>query len=76
MKEDFEHWANGKVALDYYDTDYVNLETQIAWQAWRRAWQIAVREQRLKDENEIVALKHKIAMARNALDFKLSGERK
>jgi hypothetical protein len=37
MKEDFEEWAKGKVALAHYNTDYANLEAQIAWQAWQRA---------------------------------------
>lgn len=76
MKEEFEEWANGKVALAHYNGEYANLEAQTAWQAWQRAWNIAVREQRRKDEEEIIALKHKIAMASNALSTKLSGERK
>ena len=76
MKEEFEEWAKGKIALVNYDKDYANLEAQIAWQAWQRSWNIAVREQRRKDEEEIVALKHKITMASNALSTRLSGERK
>lgn len=67
MREEFEEWAKGKIALTYYDTDYANLEAQIAWQAWQRAWNIAVREQRRKDEQEIIALKHKINTAINIL---------
>ena len=71
MKEDFEEWAKGKVALAHYNTEYANLEAQIAWQAWQRAWNIAVREQRRKDEEEIIALKHKINMATNILGSKI-----
>ena len=76
MKEEFEEWAHGKIALAHYDKEYANSEAQLVWDAWRRAWNIAIREQRRKDEDEIVALKHKIAMARQALDARLSGERK
>jgi hypothetical protein len=67
LKEEFEEWAKGKVALTYYNTDYTNLEAQIAWQAWQRAWNIAVREQRRKDEEELNALKHKINSAKAVL---------
>jgi hypothetical protein len=63
MKEDFEEWAKGKVALDHYNTDYANLEAQIAWKAWQRAWNIAIRAQRQRDEEEINALRHKINAA-------------
>jgi hypothetical protein len=70
MKEDFEEWAKGKVALANYNTDYANLEAQIAWQAWQRAWNIAVREQRRKDEEEINALKHKVNSAMAVLGAK------
>lgn len=71
MKEDFEEWAKGKVALTHYNTDYANLEAQIAWQAWQRAWNIAVREQRRKDEEEINALKHKVNAAMAVLGTKI-----
>ncbi len=70
MKEDFEEWAKGKVALAHYNGDYANLEAQTAWQAWQRAWNIAVREQRRKDEEEINALKHKINAAMAVLGTK------
>ena len=60
MREDFEEWAKGKISLAHYDTDYANLEAQIAWQAWQTAWKIAVREQRRKDDEEITALKNKL----------------
>jgi hypothetical protein len=70
MKEDFEEWAKGKIALAHYNTDYANLEAQIAWQAWQRAWNIAVRAQRQKDEEEINALKHKVNSAMAILGAK------
>ena len=60
MREDFEEWAEGKVAVAHYKGEYANLEAQIAWQAWQRAWNIAVRAQRQKDEEEITALKNKL----------------
>ncbi len=60
MKEEFEEWAKGKVALAHYNGEYANLEAQTAWQAWQRAWNIAVRAQRQKDEEEITALKNKL----------------
>lgn len=70
MKEDFEEWAQGKVAVANYNGEYANLEAQIAWQAWQRAWNIAVREQRRKDEEEINALKHKVNAAMAVLGTK------
>ena len=63
MREDFEEWAKGKVALVHSNGSYNNLEAQVAWDAWQRAWNIAVREQRRKDEVEINSLKHKINSA-------------
>jgi hypothetical protein len=60
MKEDFEEWAKGKIPLSNYDGEYATLEAQIAWQAWQRAWNIAIREQRRKDDEEITALKNKL----------------
>lgn len=70
MKEDFEEWAKGKIALDHYNTDYANLEAQIAWKAWQRAWNIAIRAQRQRDEEEINALRHKINAAMAVLGSK------
>ena len=70
MKEDFEEWAKGEVALDHYNTDYANLEAQIAWKAWQRAWNIAIRAQRQRDEEEINALRHKINAAMAVLGSK------
>lgn len=63
MREEFEEWAKGKVALVTSHNTYNNLEAQIAWEAWQRAWNIAVREQRRKDEEEIKLLKLKINTA-------------
>lgn len=70
MKEEFEHWAEGKIALVRYDRDYANLEAQVAWGAWQRAWMIAIREQRRKDEEEMNILKHKINSAVAVLESK------
>lgn len=70
MKEEFEAWAEGKIALVDYKGEYANLDAQLAWGAWQRAWMIAVREQRRKDEEEIVLLKHKINTAINILEAK------
>ena len=71
MREDFEEWAEDKVAVAHYKGEYANLEAQIAWQAWQRAWNIAVREQRRKDEEEINALKHKVNAAMAVLGTKI-----
>jgi hypothetical protein len=71
LKEEFEAWAEGKIALAHYKGEYANLEAQLTWSAWQRAWNIAVREQRRKDEEEIIALKHKINMATNILGSKI-----
>ena len=76
MKQEFEEWAEGKVTLVPHEHTYVNLNAQIAWSAWQRAWNIAIREQRRRDEEEIVALKNKITVATNALTSKVIGERR
>ena len=76
MKQEFEEWADGKVQLVPYEHTYINLNAQIAWSAWQRAWNIAIREQRRRDEEEIVALKNKITVATNALTSKVIGERR
>jgi hypothetical protein len=70
MREEFEEWAKGKIALVASHNKYNNLEAQIAWEAWQRAWTIAVREQRRKDEDEINALKHKVNAAIAVLETK------
>ena len=70
MKEEFEAWAEGKIALAYYKSEYANLDAQLAWSAWQRAWNIAIREQRRKDEEEINALKHKVNAAMAVLGTK------
>ena len=75
MKEDFEEWAEGKVAIDHYKGEYANLEAQIAWQAWQRAWNIAVRAQRQKDEVEINALRNKLHSIASLANTKYMGER-
>ena len=71
MKEDFEEWAKGKIPLTNYNTEYASLETQVAWHAWQRAWNIAVRAQRQKDEEEINALRHKVNAAIAVLGTKI-----
>jgi len=76
MKQEFEEWAEGKVSLVPHEHTYINLNAQIAWSAWQRAWNIAIREQRRRDEEEIVALKNKITVATNALTSKVIGERR
>jgi len=70
LKEEFEAWAEGKIALTHYKGEYANLDAQITWSAWQRAWNIAVREQRRKDEEEINALKHKVNAAMAVLGTK------
>jgi hypothetical protein len=70
LKEEFEAWAEGKIALAHYKGEYANLDAQITLGAWQRAWMIAVREQRRKDEEEINALKHKINSAMAVLGTK------
>jgi hypothetical protein len=70
MKEEFEEWAEGKISLVHHEKSYANLNAQIAWSAWQRAWNIAIREQRRRDEIEIAALKQRIAVAVNALVLK------
>ena len=56
-----------------YDKDYANADAQLAWAAWQRAWNIAVRAQRQKDEAEIRALQNKILIAKAALTTKVVG---
>jgi len=70
MREEFEEWAKGKIALVASHNKYNNLEAQIAWEAWQRAWNIAVREQRRKDEDEINELKHRVNAAMAVLGTK------
>lgn len=70
MKQEFEEWAEGKISLVRHDNYYANTSAQVAWSAWQRAWNIGIREQRRRDELEISALKHKIAVVMNALKAK------
>ena len=76
MKQEFEEWAEGKISLVRHENYYANTSAQVAWSAWQRAWSIAIREQRRRDEEEIVALKNKITVATNALTSKVIGERR
>ena len=75
MKEDFEEWAKDKIAIVNYDKDYANLEAQIAWQAWQRAWNIAVRAQRERDEIEIRSLQNKLRSIVSIASTKFVGDR-
>lgn len=67
MKQDFEEWAHGKISLAHEGRSYANLSAQIAWSAWQRAWNIAIKKQRQKDAEEIEHLKLKISVATKAL---------
>jgi putative ribosome biogenesis GTPase RsgA len=67
MKTEFEEWAHGRILLAKRSDDYANQEAQTAWEAWQRAWKIAVQEQRFKDEREIDALKNKVKTALTVL---------
>lgn len=70
MKQDFEDWAHGKILLAYEGKSYANLTAQIAWSAWQRAWNLAIKKQRQKDEEEIEHLKLVISVATKALKSK------
>ena len=70
MKQDFEDWAHGKILLAHEGKSYANLTAQIAWSAWQRAWTIAIKKQRQKDEEEIEHLKLVISVATKALNSK------
>jgi hypothetical protein len=67
MKQDFEDWAHGKILLAHEGKSYANLTAQIAWSAWQRAWNLAIKKQRQKDEEEIEHLKLVISVATKAL---------
>lgn len=67
MKQDFEEWAHGKISLAHEGRSYANLSAQIAWSAWQRAWNMAIKKQRQKDEEEIKHLNLKISVATKAL---------
>ena len=67
MKQDFEEWAHGKILLAHEGRSYANLSAQIAWSAWQRAWNIAIKKQRQKDAEEIELLNLKISVATKAL---------
>tara|TARA_R110002126_G_scaffold85235_3_gene206644 strand:- start:389 stop:598 length:210 start_codon:yes stop_codon:yes gene_type:complete len=67
MKQDFEEWAHGKISLAHEGKSYANLSAQIAWSAWQRAWNIAIKKQRQKDAEEIELLNLKISVATKAL---------
>jgi hypothetical protein len=68
MKKDFEEWAHGKISLAQEGRSYANISAQVAWSAWQRAWNIAIKKQRQKDEEEIEHLKLVISVATKALN--------
>ena len=70
MKKDFEEWANGKISLAHQGKSYANTSAQIAWSAWQRAWNLAIKKQRQKDEEEIEHLHLVISVASKALNSK------
>lgn len=49
---------------------YSSAKTQALWEAWQSGWQIAVYEQRIRDEKEINVLKANIALAITTLENK------
>ena len=75
MREEFEEWAHGRIPIAKHGNDYKNLEADTAWAAWQSAWQRAAREQHLRDQEEITALRHKISAASNLLNSKITKER-
>ena len=70
MKKDFEEWAHGKISLAHEGRSYANISAQVAWSAWQRAWNLAIKKQRQKDEEEIEHLKLVISVATKALNSK------
>ena len=67
MKEEFLEWAHGKIVLVHSPEGYANHTAQVAWEAWQRAWSIAVQAQRKRDEEEIEMLRSKVSRAMNIL---------
>lgn len=70
MKKDFEEWAHGKIFLAHEGRSYASTSAQVAWSAWQRAWNIAIKKQRQKDEEEIEHLHLVISVASKALNSK------
>jgi hypothetical protein len=70
MKKDFEEWAHGKISLAHEGRSYANTSAQVAWSAWQRAWNLAIKKQRQKDEEEIEHLHLVISVASKALTSK------
>jgi hypothetical protein len=70
MKQEFEEWAEGKISLVRHKNSFANTSAQVAWSAWQRAWNIAIKKQRQKDEEEIEHLKLVISVATKALNSK------
>jgi len=70
MKEEFEEWAESKVSLVHHGDSYANSDARLSWLAWQRAWNIAIKKQRQKDEEEIEHLHLVISVATKALNSK------
>jgi hypothetical protein len=70
MKKDFEEWAHGKISLAHEGRSYANTSAQVVWSAWQRAWNLAIKKQRQKDEEEIEHLNLVISVASKALNSK------
>jgi hypothetical protein len=70
MKQEFEEWAEGKISLVRHENSFANTSAQVAWSAWQRAWNLAIKKQRQKDEEEIEHLHLVISVASKALNSK------
>ena len=70
MKQEFEEWSEGKISLVRHEDSYANTSAQVAWSAWQRAWNLAIKKQRQKDEEEIEHLHLVISIASKALNSK------
>ena len=70
MKQEFEEWAEGKISLVRHENSFANTSAQVAWSAWQRAWNLAIKKQRQKDEEEIEHLNLVISVASKALNSK------
>jgi 5-formyltetrahydrofolate cyclo-ligase len=74
MRQEFEDFLNRRGITASQEKKsklkYSNAKTQALWEAWQNGWQIAIYEQRIKDEREINVLKANIALAITTLENK------
>jgi hypothetical protein len=74
MRQEFEDFLNRKGITASQEKKskfkYSNAKTQALWEAWQNGWQIAIYEQRIRDEREINVLKANIALAITTLENK------